>query len=138
MRTQLQQAIEAVTRERHNRFNESFAKVAALIPQYPPEELAERLMDDIPLAVPWEVAADILGILIWSTDDNGASVMRTAEQWLIDAEDLRRIHLALSLDFYPFKTNRQMRHVLNKVAQRFPEMISQCNSLIDSRAQLFK
>lgn len=76
MRTQLQLAVAAVTQERHEKFDKSFVRVAALVPQYPPEELADRLVGDIPLAVPWEVVADILGILIWSTDDNGLSIRR--------------------------------------------------------------
>lgn len=136
MRTQLQLAIAAVTQERHKRFDESFARVAALVPEYPPEELADRLIDDIPIAVPWEVAADILGILIWSTDDNGSSIMRTAEKWLIKAQDLRRIQVALNLDVYPFETNDRMQQVLTEVAQRFPEVALICRALVDSRAQL--
>lgn len=70
--------------------------------EYPPEELADRLIDDIHLGVHWEVAADILGILIWSTDDNGSSILRIAEKWLIEAQDLRRMQVALNLDVYPF------------------------------------
>lgn len=136
MRTQLQQAIAALTRERRKRFDESFAKVAALLPGYPPEVLADRLIDDIPLAVPWEVVADILGILIWSTDDNGSSIIRTAEKWLIEARDLRRIQVALNLDVYPFETIDRMRHVLTEVAQRFSEVDLPCRALVDSRAQL--
>jgi hypothetical protein len=136
MRTQLQLAIAAVTQERHKGFNESFARVGALVPEYPPEELADRLINDIPLAVPWEVAADILGILIWSTDDNGSSIMRTAEKWLLEAQDLRRIKVALNLDGYPFKTYDQMQHVLTEVTQRFPEVDLLCKALIDSRARL--
>lgn len=136
MRTQLYLAIAAVTQERHKRFDESFTKVAALVSEYPPEELADRIIDEIPLIVPWEVAADILGILIWSTADNGTSIRRTVEQWLIDAQDLRRIQLALNLDVYPFKTNEKMQHVLADVAQRFPEVASRCRDIVYSRAQL--
>lgn len=138
MRTQLQLAIAAVTQERHKGFDESFARVAALVPEYPPDGLADGVIDDIPVAVPWEVTADILGILIWSTGDNGSSIMRAAEQWLIDALDVRRIQLALNLDVYPFATNDQMQHVLTEVAKRFPKVDFRCKTLIDSRAQLSK
>ena len=136
MGTQLQLAIAAVTQERHKRFDESFARVGAQVLEYPPEELADRLINDIPLTVPWEVAADILGILIWSTDDNGSSIMRTAEKWLIEARDLRRIQVALNLDIYPFETFDLMQHMLTEVTQRFPELDLPCRALIDSRAQL--
>ena len=136
MRIQLQLAIEAVTQERQKNFDQSFARVAALVPEYPPEELADVLIDDIPIAVPWEVVSDILGILIWSTEDNGSSIMRTAEKWLLDAQDLRRIQVALNLDVYPFKTNDQMQRVLTEVVQRFPEVDMFCRALIDSRARL--
>jgi hypothetical protein len=136
MRTKLQLAIAAVTQERHKKFDQSFAKVAALVPEYPPEELADRLIDDIPLAVPWEVAADILQILTWSTDDNGSSIMRTAERWLIEAQDLRRIQMALNLEVYPFETKDQMQRVFTEVAQRFPEASSRCKALVNARAQL--
>lgn len=136
MRTQLQLAIAAVTQERHDQFDASFDKVAALVADYSPEELADRLIDDIPPTVLWEVAADILNILIWSTEDNGSSIMRTAEQWLTDAQDLRRIKMALDLDVYPFATKDQMQHLLTEVAQRFPEVSPQCKALVDSRAHI--
>ncbi len=136
MRPQLQLAIAAVTRERCKKFDQSFARVAALVPEYPPEELADVLIDDIPIAIPWEVVADILGILIWSTEDNGSSIMRTAEKWLLEAQDLRRIQVALNLDVYPFKTNDQMQRVLTEVVQRFPEVDLISRALIDCRARL--
>lgn len=138
MRSKIQLAIETVTQERHTKFDESFAKVAALVPEYGPAELAEQLIDDIPKTVPWEVAADILGILIWSTDDNGSSIMRTAERWLTEAQDLRRIRLALNLDVYPFETKEEMQHVLTKVAQQFPQVDFECKALVNSRAQPLK
>jgi len=136
MRTQLQLAIAAVTQERHNQFDASFSRVAALIADYPPEELVDRLIDDIPPTVPWEVAADILNILIWSTEDNDSSIRRAAEQWLTETQDLWRIKMTLNLDVYPFAKKDQMEHVLTEVAQRFPEVSSRCKALVGSRVQL--
>jgi hypothetical protein len=46
---------------------------------YGEQDIANRLYEDIPLEIKWQVVANLYGILIWSTNDNGAELMRTAE-----------------------------------------------------------
>ena len=133
MNEELERAVAAVVAERTGKFDQSFASVAALIPHYLPAALADRLVTDIPSTVAWEVVADILGILIWSTDDNGSAIMRAAERWLVEAQDLRRIRIALHLDVYPFATADEMRKVFAVVAHRFPELAPRCVALADAR-----
>jgi hypothetical protein len=136
MNEKLQLALVTVMEERAGRFDKSFPAVAALVADYSPDDLADRLAIDIPATVPWEVAADVLGILTWSTADNGAAIGRAAERWLVEGNDLRRAQIALNLDAYPFETNDEMRLVLAKIANRFPEISGRCQVMVDSRSRL--
>ena len=135
MNEALARAVDAVVEERPGAFHAAFASVAALVPHYQLDTVADRIVDDIPATIPWEVAADLLGMLMWTTMDNGASIVRAAEQWLNAAVDLRRVQIALSLDVYPFKNNQAMQHVLANVARRFPDLAQQCDRCVAERAQ---
>ena len=136
MNEKLQLAVTTVMEERTGKFDKSFKAVAELIADYSPEELADRLVAHISPDVPWEVAADVLGILIWSTSDNGASNMRAAERWLVEAKNVRQVRIAISLDVYPFKRRAEMRQVLEEVARIIPEVAATCAMLINERERL--
>ena len=136
MNEKLQLAVTTVMEERTGKFDKSFKAVAELIADYSAEELADRLVAHISPDVPWEVAADVLGILIWSTSDNGASIMRAAERWLVEAKNVRQVRIAISLDVYPFKRRAEMRQVLEEVARIIPEVAATCAMLINERERL--
>lgn len=136
MNEKLQLALTTVSQERTGKFDKSFTAVQELLTEYLPEELADQLVVDIPPNVPWEVAADILGILIWSTSDNGALIMRGAERWLVEANNARLVQIALGLDIYPFETNDEMRRVLANVAHLLPEVAAECELVINRRARV--
>jgi hypothetical protein len=98
--------------------------------------LAERLDAEISPSVPWQVIADLFGILVWTTSDNGTALFRTAEDWLRQADDLRRVRVALHLDAYPFLDKAEMEQVLTQAAARHHEVVERCHELIASRQQL--
>lgn len=133
MNEALSSAVDAIRRERDTRFNQAFAAARRLVDEYGEHGLAERIAAEIPASVPWEIVADLLGILIWTTQDNGLAIQRQTEQWLLEGEDLRKITLALHLDVYPFADPQQMRQVLQRVAETHPSAAAQCDALVRQR-----
>jgi hypothetical protein len=134
--TILTETLAAIEMERGGQFGRSFALVDRLLAEFGEANLAERLYAAIPSACPWEVVADLFGILQWSTCDNGAALDRAAEGWLRTGEDLRRVRVALHLDSYPFRERSEMERVLRDVAARHPEVAARCDELIASRRRL--
>jgi putative addiction module component (TIGR02574 family) len=132
----LPETLAVIASEHGGRFHRSFDLVDRLLAEYGEENLAERLYADIPTDCPWQVVADLFGILIWSTSDNGAAITRTTESWLQAGEDLRRIQVALYLDVYPFKDAGEMERILVQVAAKYPEAAEQCARLVISRRKL--
>lgn len=116
----MSETLAAIAEERPDRFDRSF-------------DLAERLLAAIPEGCPSEVVADLLEILTWLTTDNGAELMRSAEGWLRDGTDLRRVRIALHLDAYPFLDRTEMERVLLRVAFRLPAVAARCADLIAGR-----
>jgi hypothetical protein len=129
----LDQALQTVAQERGHQFNEAFRAASQLVAEWGESNLAERILTAAPVSVPWEVVADLLGILEWSTQDNGAAIRQQADRWLVEAKDLRRVQVALNLDTYPFASLAQMSAVLAEVATHHPEVASQCAQLVHQR-----
>ncbi len=126
----------ASEREKDGKFNQSFDFAEKLLSDYGEDNLAERLYAEIPLEYSWKVVADLFAILIWSMSDSGASaLLETTNKWLIEAEELRKIQIALNLDVYPFRSKTKMVEVLYVLSQRYPEIGSRCNELIKSRTE---
>ena len=111
----------------------TFQLVDELLARYGQTDLAHRLYDAIAPSRPWQQVADLFGILIWSTNDNGFSLMREMEHWLESADDVRKIQIALHLDVYPFTDRAEMERVLAEVARRHPEVAGECQRLVESR-----
>ena len=128
-------ALQVVANERGAKFDKAFAAATALVSGLSESDLAERIVAEAPPSVPWEVIADLLGILQWSTKDNGAAICRTAERWLLEGSDVRRMSIALDLDSYPFLDDEQMQTVLERIAQQFPELAFRCRALIAERTK---
>jgi hypothetical protein len=129
------ETLDTIAVERGN-FDRSSDLVDDVIRKFGEPGLAERLYAVIPRERPWQDIADLFGILIWSTSDNGASLMRTMEQWLQSADVLRQGRVALHLDVYPFIDRGMMVRVLGDVASRLPEVRDRCHELIESRGRL--
>jgi hypothetical protein len=125
-------ALDTIAAERGH-FDRSFALAEDLIRAFGEAQLPERIYAAIPRERPWQDVADLFAILIWSTRDNGASIMSTMEQWLRSADDVRRVQVALHLDVDPFREAGTMEQVLADVASKFPEVADRCRDLIDER-----
>jgi len=130
----LTDTLAAIGAEQGGPFDRSFALVDGLLAEFGEADLAERLFAEIPGECPWEVVADLFGILTWSTSDNGAAILRTTDGWLRAGEDLRRIRIALHLDTYPFLDRSEMGRALKAVAAKHPEVASRCDELIRTRS----
>ena len=114
-------------------YNESFELVDELLKKYGEQNLAERLYADIDSTISWEIIANLFDILIWSTSDNGGNLTGETENWLIEATDIKKVKIAISLGIYPFKDQEKMEMVLNSIINQFPEISDQCNSVINNR-----
>ena len=129
------ETLDAIAAERGN-CDRSFELVDDIIRKFGEAGVVERLYDGIPRERPWQDIADLFGVLIWSTRDNGSALMRTAEQWLRDARDIRQVQIALHLEVYPFQERGLMERVLADVAGKFPEVAERCRQLVESRRGL--
>ena len=134
----LAETLAAIGLERGKKFDRGFAFVDRLLAELGEIDSAERLSGAIPIEYPWEVIADLFGILPWSTSDNGAALGRATGCWLRAGEDLRRIRVALHLDSYPFLDRSEMEQVLRGVAARHAEVAARCDELIEASRQLME
>lgn len=132
MKKILRQTLEKI-KEESGDFDESFYLVNCLLDEYGENKLASLLYREIDKSIDWNVIADLFNILIWSTSDNGSQLIRETNKWLIEAEDIRKIKIALNLDVYPFKEQDKMERVLNDIKSKYPNLAGKCNSLIESR-----
>lgn len=125
---------ELAAQPEHGPFgNAVFRLVDALMLEMGEEGIADKVIDATLSAVPWSQIANVLGIMIWSTSDNGAGIMQAAEGWLVDGRDERRAFVALHLDVYPFKDSSQMTTVLERVSSIHPSLAEACDAMISSR-----
>lgn len=77
-----------------------------------------------------------LQIAVWSGSENGASLMRSLERWLSEANDPLRVALALDQEAYPFISREEMSRALRRIALTYPQFADRCRYLIESRARL--
>ena len=129
----LSTAVQAVARERDIGFKDAFHAARSLVVAYGEAGLAERVVSEVSPSVPWEVVADLLGLLMWSTADNGTAIRRAAERWLTEGRDLRKVQIALNLEGYPFKDRQEMKTTLIRLAITMPEVAARCLNLIEQR-----
>jgi hypothetical protein len=109
--------------------------LSALVQEFGENGLADRLYSEIPRSVPYEVVCDLFDLLAWRTNDNGASVTRTIEDWLRKSQDSRKLSIALHLEVYPFVDESEMKEVLSKLASKNSALAYRCNELIKSRTR---
>jgi hypothetical protein len=114
--TTLSDAIEAVFREYGTE------DISALI---------EHLVRAKKLSV--EEGSNILRVAVWSGSENGSSLLRTLDNWLREATDPIRVSLAINQDVYPFHDPVEMRRVLTRICEAYPEFAARCRNLIESR-----
>jgi hypothetical protein len=116
----------------------AFDLVAPALQEFGEDDLAERVMK-LADSEPWEGIAAFLSIASWDVSPPAESrIFRTAESWLLAADELRRVQVALHLDVIPFSKSGTdpalLARVLEKVCARFPETSSQCRDLLAQAA----
>jgi hypothetical protein len=129
----LAKVLEAISNERSTGFNESFRLVATLVNEYGENEISERVLRDSPRSVQLEILADLLNILAWQAQDNGTAIQSSAESWLVEATDVRKVTVALALEVYPFRELAQMESAFEILCAKMPEVTSRCLKLIEMR-----
>ncbi|NWA81642.1 hypothetical protein [Pseudomonas sp. D2002] len=130
----VERALRVIAAESHEpQYTEAFSAVHAVVIEFGEENLADRLFADIPDSIAFMQVARLFDFLAWQTDDNGSAMTRTAERWLVEGTDLRKIQIALNLEVYPFPDEHEMYRVLSDVAESFPQMADRCQQLISSR-----
>ncbi len=118
--------------------NAAFNLVDRILEEQGEMEIADWVIDSSPSTIPWRDVATVLAIMIWSTSDNGAGIMREAERWLREGVDEQRIFVALNLDVYPFLDSKEMEECLRNASEKFPTQTELCLSLISSRKNAAK
>ncbi|WP_347929545.1 hypothetical protein [Pseudomonas helvetica] len=137
MHPTVETALTIISSERdESEYSDSFEAVRAVVVALGEEDLAERLFLDIPGSVPFELIADLFDLLAWQTDDNGAAITRSVENWLLDGRDIRKVRIALNLEVYPFRHANEMYRVLSALGESTPEVAHRCQEMIASRKQV--
>ncbi|GAB7530160.1 hypothetical protein PS3A_25710 [Pseudomonas sp. 3A(2025)] len=114
-------------------YDYAFDAVADIVTEFGEADLAERLIQEIPSSTGFQQIARLFDFLAWQTEDNGASIVRTAEQWLVEGSDIRKLMVALSLEVYPFPDAHEMSRVLSYLAIIHPQLSDRCEDLMASR-----
>lgn len=127
--------LDAICLERDNQeYSATFVMARELIEAYGEDGLADRLFNEVPRSVPFEIVAELLEILCWQTKDNGADIMRTLERWLLEGLENRKLLIALHVDAYPFLNGDEMVRVLSDLARKNPRVSARCKLLIQRRS----
>jgi hypothetical protein len=127
----LQNCIDTICLERDSGWDGSFDVVDQLVSEYGEQQLADRIVGEVPRTVPFEVVADLLNILIWSTSDNGLAIMKAAELWLREQTDTRRMLIALNLECIPFSSEAEAKEVLSQVPNEHAIVRSHCTRILE-------
>lgn len=119
----------------------AFDQVAPALLQFGEDDLAERIMEAAGDA-PWEGIAAFLNIASWDVSPPAESrIFRTIESWLADAQDLKRVQVALHIEVIPFmKTGCDpavLEAILANVFAKFPETAPRCRHVL-KQARLLK
>jgi hypothetical protein len=135
MNPTISKVLDAICRERDNgRYSVSFDAAEELIAAYGEDGLADRLLNEIPRTIPFEIVAELFDILSWQTNDNGTDIARTLEGWLLAGLENRKLLIALHVEFYPFLDAEEMVRVLSDLADKNPKVAARCNFLIQQRS----
>lgn len=133
-RSLVSETLRIIARERENGFAECGPMAHQLMHDYRREgNPAELLWPDLPARREIEDVADLLGLWCWYGDDNGSSILRTAEGWITECVNEERVAVALNLDAYPFLDVQEMRSKLRMVMEMFPSLQEKCSQLISER-----
>lgn len=131
----LKRALSKIEEEAED-YDKSFALVDKLIAEYGEKNLASRLYEQIDKSYDWLTIANLFSILEWSTSDNGHELCRETKGWLLEANDERKIKIAMNLTSYPFLHFADMEMALNIVSKKFPNLKHECEEIVKKRRKL--
>lgn len=78
--------------------------------------------------------ADLIDRLVWIVDHNKFDVMSSIERWLVEAEDVYKIQVALLLkEVFPFKEKAEFLTALALIRSKWPELNPLCDKLETER-----
>jgi len=78
--------------------------------------------------------ADLIDRLVWIVDHNKLDVMATVERWLVEAKDIYKIQVALSLsEVFPFKEKVDFMNALVQIRSKWPGLNPLCDKLEKER-----
>jgi hypothetical protein len=129
----LRKAVDALASEGMES-DTAFELVAPALHEFGEDDLAERVLVAAPDSA-WEGIAAFLNIASWDVSPAAETmIFRTAEAWLKEADDIRRVQIALHLDVIPFSQARcdpgLLETVLARVAVNFPGAAPRCEYLL--------
>lgn len=127
----LTKCIESICSERDGEWDTTFDIVNQLVKDYGEEKLADRVVEEVPRTIPFEVVADLLSILLWSTSDNGRSIADSANLWLREQTDTRKVLIALNLEVIPFASEADAKQVLIPLMKGNHLVHSDCARILD-------
>jgi hypothetical protein len=127
----LTRCIESICSERDSGWDITFDVVDQLVKDYGEERLANRVVEEVPRTVPFEVVSGLLSILIWSTSDNGGSITDSANLWLREQTDTRKVLIALNLEVIPFSSEGEAKQVLVPLMKSNYLVHSHCVRILD-------
>ncbi len=130
----IKETLMTISKERTVGFSGAFIMVSDIVKKYGEKDIANNLWAVIPENSDLDDVSDLYGILIWSTEDNGFELVQTAEKWLTESTDYRKVYVSLHLDVYPFNTRSEMVSVFSKVVATFPNLKHVCEKLIVARS----
>jgi hypothetical protein len=133
MNTILASAFETIRLERAVGFREAHVHARKVLNELGASGIADQVLNATSKDVPCEDIADLLGMLFWNGNDEGAGIRRDAEHWLRASADERRLCVALHLESFPFATSEEMGKVLSRVAESHPKLRERCLYLIAQR-----
>ncbi|MFB6557858.1 hypothetical protein ACFCYH_02930 [Streptomyces sp. NPDC056400] len=114
--------------------DELFDRVDDLIDAYGGDDIAGIVAEAVVAGrATLQQAIVFLNVAAWSGTDNGASMTRTLDEWVEQADDTLRLGIALHHEYYPLATRTEMLEKLAEVALRFPEHRAICERHIADR-----
>ena len=113
------------------RFDQSFRAVDVVLAHLGQADIANKLWGLVGDSGRMVALSELLGILIWTTSDNGHEVMLTLNQWLRDAESEAKCWIALNGEYLVLGSAIEARNVLSVVASKFPSLVGDCQMHID-------
>lgn len=117
-------------------YQQSFDELDRFVEAVGDRDVAELLAGFVGPSRPRQVICEMLGILVWSTPDNGSAIFRTYDRWLRECSDEKKCWLALNGQVLVLSSATEAGQVLSKVIERYPSLTDSCRSQIDQWSRI--